>query len=222
MWLITPKVIGHLQVVQSSLKTINIVTPWPQTAHILKPVCNSEQNGILCDSILYYTSDNHYTWPWGIWVSSSFKNSPLKTYQKSEVLQKGARAHLWCPWESPSQQVSVCADTCYNPSLTTPQSKDSELCFQLILITPWGHTPSSSRSCSQARDETWPKWVITENKTREGFWIVKLLGQQESTAVFTSPEEKLKCDRVAAGLGRGECFSEKTKEQELLVLNFQL
>lgn len=52
--------------------------------------------------------------------------------------------------------------------------------------------------------------------------MVKLLGQQESTVVFTSPEEKLKCDRMAAGLGRRECFSEKTKEQELLVLNFQL
>lgn len=168
MWLITPKVIGHLQVVLSSLKTINIITPWPQTAHILKP----EQNGILCDSISYYTNDNHYTWPWGIWVNASFKNSPLKTYQKSEVLQKGARAHLWCPWESTNQQVSVCADTCYNPTLTTPQSKDSQLCFQLMLIMPQRHTPSSSRSCSQARDETWPKWVITENKTREAFELL--------------------------------------------------
>lgn len=52
---------------------------------------------------------------------------------------------------------------------------------------------------------------------------MKLLGQQEPTVVFTSPEEKLKCDRMAAGLGIGEgFFSEKTKEKELLALNFQL
>lgn len=215
MWLIIPNdrtLTGCTIIIKDHKYNHSLATNY---THIKVSVQQSEQNGILCDSVLL--------WLWGIWVNSSFKTHLLRPTRKVKYCKKELELIFGTLQRAPASRSECLCRLLTQTALTNHKAKTQSCASSSSWSDlPWEHTPKSSRSRSQARDETWPKWVITENKTREGFWIVKLLGQQKSTVLFTSPEEKLKCDRMAAGLGRGECSSEKTKEQEPLVLNFRL
>lgn len=109
-------------------------------------------------------------------VSPSLKTHLLRPTRKVKYCKKELELIFGALQRAPASR-SVLVQTLATTQLWQIHKAKTQSCASSSFWSdlPREHLPKSSRSCSQARDETWPKWVITENKTRKGFWIYRNL-----------------------------------------------